>query len=217
MTTIILLPTAAGNYQQFTNGAGTVPTNVQTADGNTSFRTTTTDGQKDTFPVDDMPGNIASVSQADASISAATTSGTMTGRNMMRSSVPTDRFGANKTITTTYSEHNEVWATDADSSAWDETKINAHEFGYESVSGSASAMRVSRVMVTVTYEIGAGGYNWLIGCWLPPLIAVASHVLTRREILAALDCLKYKRISLPSNNEDFAAIMAAFRVRPVYA
>lgn len=60
--------------------------------------------------------------------------------------------------------------------------------------------------------LGAGGFALFVSQWLPPLLAVASHGLSKLDMAKILRNLKTR----PSSDEDFARLLNAFKVRPVY-
>lgn len=69
---------------------------------------------------------------------------------------------------------------------------------------------VTTAFLTVDYSIRSLRATIAIFGWLPPLIAAASHCLSRREVAWLLRNLKTR----PSNDHDFRRILEAFQVRP---
>lgn len=83
------------------------------------------------------------------------------------------------------------------------------EMKMERISGNVYCSR----LYTIVTHCGKGGGLITFGFqWIPPLIAVASHCLMKREIVKILCDLKTR----PSNNEDFDYILNAFSVRPKF-
>lgn len=94
---------------------------------------------------------------------------------------------------------------------WTEAIVNATEIGVKAgIAGDVA--RCTKLTMSVDYDVKSGGFAYLLAQWLPPLLALASHGLTKFDITRILSSLKTR----PSNDEDFARIIEAFRRRPVW-
>ncbi len=78
--------------------------------------------------------------------------------------------------------------------------------------GGADGIRCTTVYSVVNWEYQAGSFVYMVSSWLPPLLAVASHGLTKIDVSAILSSLKTR----PSNNEDLTRILEVFKRRPVW-
>lgn len=96
---------------------------------------------------------------------------------------------------------------------WTSGIVNATKIGISTWFAGGDQIRDTYMYWSVTYVPISGGYMWLLAGWLPPLIAMASHCLSKSDILTVLSSLKVQ----PSSREDFARIIEAFRRRPVWA
>lgn len=95
----------------------------------------------------------------------------------------------------------------------DFTDTANHWWGVKLSSAPAADKAVlSEMDMDVDYAAPAGAFSFLLNSWIPPLLAVASHGLLKREIAALLSNLKIR----PSSQEDFVRILEAFKRRPVY-
>ena len=96
--------------------------------------------------------------------------------------------------------------------SWSVADVNNSLTCVKNILSGATGIQVSTIQMNVDWAFLGGGFAYLIGQWLPPLLAVASHGLLRREVISILSRLRTR----PSNKEDFACIFEAFRRRPVY-
>lgn len=78
--------------------------------------------------------------------------------------------------------------------------------------GAGDGFRCTTVWAFVDWDPTDGGGAYLVGQWLPPLIAVASHCLSKFDITQILSSLKTR----PTSNEEFTRIIEAFKRRPAY-
>jgi len=96
---------------------------------------------------------------------------------------------------------------------WTGADFTNIEFGVYLVTNIGTGWhRCYHAWMVVDYTMGAGSFAHLLLQWLPPLLALASHSLMKSEIVEILSNLKLR----PSNDEDFARILEAFRVRPKF-
>ncbi len=113
----------------------------------------------------------------------------------------------------------DTWVTKTSSSqtspdtglAWIVPEVNGSKVkGY--MNNTTNIGDLSALHLDVTYVFAGGGFAYLIGQWLPPLLAVASHGLLKREVASVLSRLRIR----PCHKEDFARIFEALRRRPAY-
>lgn len=96
---------------------------------------------------------------------------------------------------------------------WSSSIVNQTKIGISTWAVDGDTIRDTYMFWAVTYVPTSGGHMWLLAQWLPPILAVASHCLTKLEIARVLSSLKIQ----PSDKEDFARIIEAFRRRPRWA
>jgi hypothetical protein len=214
MPTAVLLPTAVAAEDQWTLGAGSSKeAAVQTSDENTSFISESTVGDRQSFSTGDLPPAVQ-VFQVDVVMNAARGGGTDGAVNMYVGISGSIVDGANKTTGSSYADFSELNISRPGGGSWspaDFPPLGSTRVGVRNQSGNNS--RVTYLALQVSYLEPTGGFNWLIGCWLPPLIAVASHGLTLTEAAKILQRLSVR----PSSARDHRKLLEAFRVRPVYA
>jgi len=94
--------------------------------------------------------------------------------------------------------------------AWTYTDLDTADFTmYPTITNE---VRVYDLYAVVDFELHAGGFALWLSSLLPPIMAVASHAVSAKEIAQILSY----RSNRPSNSEDFARIAEALRVRPIY-
>ncbi len=96
--------------------------------------------------------------------------------------------------------------------AWTVSEINGATAYVYKPGDSGIWKSCSAVHWAVNYINAAGSFVHLLSQWLPPILAMASHGLLKREVSQILSSLKVQ----PSLPEDFARIFEALRRRPVY-
>lgn len=127
-----LLPTAAGNYTEWTPSAGSNYQNVDEASPNsdTDYNSSGTINQRDTYTL----GNLATTSGTVLGIQVnryarKDDAGSRSDAAMIRSGA-TDAVGATNALADTYTYYSTIWETDpADSSAFTIADVNALEAG----------------------------------------------------------------------------------------
>ena len=132
---VTLMPAGAGNYSMYTPSAGANWENVDEipADGDTTYNASSTAGDKDTFAVDTYSATGTPLAVQVNMMHRKDDAGSRTARLVLRSGAA-DYAGANETVLDTYKVAFSVWETDpADSADWTTAKINAAEYGYETV------------------------------------------------------------------------------------
>jgi hypothetical protein len=129
-----LFPSGAGNSAQFTPLSSTNVSNVdeQDADEDTTYNSSTTPGNKDTFAVTDLPGAAASIKAVQQIVRARKTdAGARTLKQVVRRG-GTDYEGATVNLGDAYAYFTEVLELDpSTSAAWTESNFNGAEFGYK--------------------------------------------------------------------------------------
>lgn len=211
MPQVTLDVASVGDTQDFSTGAGSIPTLLHTNDGNTSYRTTTTDANIDLWNMDQMAQAVASITEVKTTTVAVcvTAASTITARHKAKRTSTANSANVVHEDSP-YNAESIVWALDSDSLAWTKDSVNNHQFGYEQVSGSGLGFRVTQFQLFVTFVPAAGAFYWIMGCWLPPLLEVASHGVGVTELARF-----YRQTKLrPSTKEEFCRILEAFRVRP---
>lgn len=133
-----LRPTAAGNYTDWTLGAGgskTAAVNEATADGDTSYNSSATAGQRDTFATGDLSvsltGTIAGV--AVKCYARKDDGGSRLVGGMVRLA-GVDAEAAGASVSSSYAWLYDAFVTDPSAAAWTPANVNAAEFGYKLVS-----------------------------------------------------------------------------------
>ena len=203
----------SSTYNAWTLGAGADKVvAVQTNDSDTTYITSSTAAQRQAYTLQAKPA-MAALNQVDTSSRARKTGGVDEQyQNFIRLG-GTDSDGSANSPTGSYALlTTSAWSRPGGGS-WAPVDLDTLEIGNRRGVANGGEIRVTEKYCTVDYTAPAGGFNWLLTCWLPPLVAVASHAITRREIAAALSCLKIR----PSSDEEFARLLEAFLVRPAYA
>lgn len=213
-----LTAASTGTYTGWAIAAGSRPSLVNSDDGDTSYCTSSTIGHKDSYvltvlvpaaiTIDNVSmfaktaewsggnGDVAffmrSYGGVDGSL-GGTHSGAA-GYNLKESDMTSLRPGGGSWIPTDFESGNET------------------QMGLNSRSNNG--VRYTYAYTEVTYTpMPAGAWRWGIQMWLPPLIAAASHALSRQDVISILSRLRTR----PSSEEEFCRILEAFRVRPRYA
>jgi|DEB0MinimDraft_10_1074344.scaffolds.fasta_scaffold06501_2 hypothetical protein len=131
-----LVPDGAGNYSQWTPSAGSNYQNVDdgtSSDGDTTYNSSSTAAQKDTFTMGNMSISSGNVYAVQVSYLARKESGGgRTMRGMIRTS-STDASGTSRYIPDGYGMRHDIFENDAGGSDWTVTSVNAMEAGYELV------------------------------------------------------------------------------------
>jgi hypothetical protein len=97
-------------------------------------------------------------------------------------------------------------------SGWTAAVINAMQLHLRSGNTGGLTTYITAANALLSYYPATGGFAYLIAQWLPPILAVASHGLLKREIMRILSRQKH----LPIHDEDFARIQEALQRRPAY-
>jgi hypothetical protein len=222
MPTTRLLPAAAGTDQAWSNGAGTVPTNVSTDDGDTTYRTTASASSvPDTFFADALPVQATIVNTVDAAVKGRRSAGGTTRMNARWRLGGTALNGAIQIDSASYTLATEVAVARPGGGAWVKTDFPGGgagaECGYITTNtGVADTMRSTWAYFDVAWTPAAGGFFYLLGCWLPPLLAVANHGLSLAEIDRFLSKFKIR----PGGQDkayELDLVKRAFEVRPRFA
>ena len=126
-----LYPTGAGATTQWTPSAGAnyAAVDETTGDGDTTYVSTSTVNQIDTYTFGDLNANsgtvlavaVNTVGRADAGGSPQVTAVLRPGS--------TDRLGTGVTQTATYANGQSIWETNPDGGSWTEAAVNASEAG----------------------------------------------------------------------------------------
>lgn len=130
----VVLANGTGNYAQWTPSAGSNYQNVDDnpPDDDTTFNSSSTVGQKDSFDMQnvDINGNVKGIQI----IPSVRNDGSGVARSLMRVS-GTDYFGSNFSLTGSYKFHPQIQETNPNTGAlWTVSQIDSAEFGYDLVS-----------------------------------------------------------------------------------
>lgn len=106
-----------------------------------------------------------------------------------------------------------VRSNDPDGDPWTPTKVNnVRALARVTFTTAGKVINFFDLWIIVVHTVGGGRFAMNVAQWLAPLAAAASHGLMRREVVAILRTMRTR----PSSAEEFAALEAAFRVRPVF-
>jgi hypothetical protein len=130
----VLFPDGAGNYAQWTPSAGLNYQNVDdgaTNDGDTTYNSSSTAGQRDSFTCDDLSISTGSVYAVQVTnICKRQDGGGRLFRGTIRTS-STDAEGTGKYTPASYVHKTDIFENDASGSDWTVSSVNAMEIGYE--------------------------------------------------------------------------------------
>jgi hypothetical protein len=120
-----------GQDADSTNNYLNVYETTVTPDGDTTYNGGGTEGNKDTYTMDDIDTGVTVHSVAVSNWAKKTDAGTKHGRNVLRR-VSTDYVGTSEAMTTDYIGYVTYWNQDPnDSTQWTATEVNAIEAGFE--------------------------------------------------------------------------------------
>ena len=128
---------------------------------------------------------------------------------------PNATVGTNRNSANSYTTYTEVLGRPGGGS-WSPADLSSLQVEICFVSSSPpNTLQCTTLNVDIDYVPPAGGtFTFGFGLsWIPPLIAVASHCLSRAEIVSILKHCKER----PSRDEEFAAIQAEFLRRPRFS
>lgn len=131
-----LVPDGAGNYSQWTPSAGSNWQNVDEliTDGDTTYNSSSTAGQKDSFTYTGLTGMPTVYGVRHQLKHRKDDAGARTVRPFTRAG-GTDSFGSNVTLADSYTGSDRIMGKNpATGVAWTATEVNALEAGYELVS-----------------------------------------------------------------------------------
>jgi hypothetical protein len=130
----VLFPDGAGNYAQWTPSTGLNYQNVDegaTNDGDTTYNSSSTAAQRDSFTCDDLSISTGSVYAVQVTnICRREDGGGRLFRGTIRTS-STDAEGTGKYMPATYAHKTDIFENDASGSDWTVSSVNAMEIGYE--------------------------------------------------------------------------------------
>lgn len=217
MPSTTLKAASEGTDAAWALGAGAskvIAVNSDDADVGYVKTTDTTIVQRQTFNHDQLPGGVAEINSHTLYNKSKRSAGVNTRReNILRYSGNVTA-GACTDPTAAYTERADADLAVPGGGTWDVNIVNATEIGVQSCNTGVGAeeVRCTYLRWVVVWTPAHGGYMWLLAGWIPPILAMASHCLSKFEIARILSSLKTR----PSNDEDFARIIEAFRRRPVY-
>lgn len=208
MPTEDLVPNAAGAYSQWAEQGGTGPSMM--SDGsNTTFISEFVNGQRHSYAMGNMTSpNVGRINKVThmhrASYSAASAYNTPFFRHG-----GTNADGTQVALTASWLDYNEDFPTAPGGVPWTKSIVDATEIGVLRSAGNSTS-RVSEMSARVDFVFSTGGFALFVSQWLPPLMALASHGLLKREaaVILARESIR------PSNLEEFGRLLEAFQRRP---
>lgn len=129
-----LFPSGAGTTANFTPSTGSNFENVDdaTPDGDTTYNSSSTATNKDTFAYDNLTTSAATIYAVQTNINANKQAAGQRELSDVARSGSTDYDGSNFSVNQNYWNHETVREVDPDtSSAWTVSGVNAAEFGYK--------------------------------------------------------------------------------------
>lgn len=219
MPTSTLTANSTGAYTQWTVAAGSRPSLINSDDDDTSYIKIAVDLQRDSYGLTALPNVIASISRVEISgMLARTTGGSPNGRFFMRSSGGTDgSLSSLFSISSgTYALKQETDFGRPGGGSWgpgDFDVADDYEMGVYSDGIGAGDTKCSFMYTEVDWSHVTGGFMWLLGMWIPPFMAVASHAVSFREIARFFSDFKTR----PNCGREFEIIQRELLRRPVYA
>jgi hypothetical protein len=129
-----VLPSGAGNSTHFTPSAGSNHQNVDdaTSDGDTTYNSSTTATNKDTFAMTNFRSGV--VEHIQVCVAARKDDGGTRQLAIVTRSDGADYDGATQTVTSSYAVYRESLQLDPDTAAdWGQAAASAAEFGYKQV------------------------------------------------------------------------------------
>ena len=185
MPSINLYPTAAGFHTAWVNGAGSIPTNVQTNDGHTSYvKLAGADSGKETYQVDDMPGDAVSVTSVTAhAVLIRQGAGGGNLKHIVRYN-GVDLLSSNFSITAAWVDYSWLVPTAPGGGGWTPTIVNATEFGQQRYNG-ADEVRCTQCYAVVVYVAGGETFITFYQYLLPLLGTALSYAQFRAAAMIA--------------------------------
>lgn len=173
-----LLPDAQGTDTGGANGAGTVPTNVNTDDGDTTYREVQTSGTQFTCTVDNLPAEAQVITDVTVKTKVRWDGAGSQGSYFIRirdaSSAVND--GSSKSPSTSYVLDTATFANAYDGAGWTVAKVNSLEIGIAVNGGyGAGRGRLTYMYADVTYLTG-GDFAIFVAS-LGPVVALSLHHL----------------------------------------
>jgi hypothetical protein len=185
----IVRPMAAGTDQEWGNGAGTSPTNVDPGDplshdDNSTYRTTGDPNKTDLFTTNwaTKPGmeiltSVTSWIREFGEAAITYQHEQFDGSNTLQSPAVNHTAGAGPA----YTNDDYEWPTAPDGTAWDQTgaDFNAtYEFGYNEIGDPlVTPSRITSVWEIVVYTPPAGTFSTFIAQWFIPVMVGLSQCM----------------------------------------
>lgn len=238
MASVVLYVNAAGSADNWTKVGGlSVVNTMNSDDGNTSYYNIAGEGgipsTTHSFDFDAMPGDSVLITSHTPLWNGAKRSGTN------KTVTPAVNFTGWVTGNTQTYTVNNAYASftrvDLDTATPTIAQMDSAEMRLQLTAGAIGDFGWSYTIWTITYIPSAGGFNWLISEWLPPLLSLCSGAgLICREAYSELKRIqvknaprtisesiarnKEKRIMrvLPSNKEEFEMLKNGLLVRRKY-
>ena len=210
-----LFPLSQGFYSNFNLvGAATKSIALQSDDGDTTrIQIQSAAVQRDSHYVDALSA-ARSVSNVDVSIKSKRVTGVVTWSMPIVYVASTLGTGTCINPTLSYTTNTKT-AFPRPTGSWSPADFPGGGAGAEigistCNTGSVNAIACTYCYADVTYEPPLGGFALFVTQWLPPLFAVASHGLLKREAAAILR----NRKTRPAGRDELRRLLEAFKVRP---
>lgn len=209
MPTEDLVPDGVGTYNQWTENGGSGHS-IMHDSNNATFISCYNCGRK-SYSMGNMTSpDVGPISKL-THIARASESAANAGYAPFFRYGGTNDDGAAQAVTTSWLDYAVDFPTAPGGGPWSLSIVNSTEVGVL-WGGGVATIRVSEIKVRVHFSLAVGGFALFVSQWLPPLIAVASHALMKREIAEILSSLRVR----PSSDFEFRKLLEAFGRRPAF-
>lgn len=214
-----IYPDAAGVTQQYVNGAGTVPTNVQTNDGDSSYRSTTTDLKIDLFSMDDLPEGAETTDYYRGYVVSRGVGSNIVHRVRLYTSGSSVESGNRTALNGSWTTTSYPFVNDAAGNPWTVSTVNVSQLGYRRTQSSGPGHRVTQVKAYVRFKFGAGmlmNFGWKL---IPPLLAsgLFSHGLLcepAENLVQMFRQVLGPKSIIPVSGHELIELCEALTIRP---
>jgi hypothetical protein len=194
MPTTDLFPDATGNYAQWTVGAGSRPTCVQTNDGNTS-RIDALAGSTpmDSYSCDDLPASAALVNTVIIRSYTRREGAGAGNSNHFTRLGGVDQAEPAFAHALSYTLRSDTVATPPGGGSWDVADVNGLEAGINHGSSGASDVRCTQIFLNVDYTDAGFGFITFFEILLP----LIGGQLSFQEFVGALQLITLRHRNRP--------------------
>lgn len=211
-----LIPTANDTlFNAWLLGAGASKFSAcQTNDGDTSYITTSFINDRQGFSMSLLSEAAESIISVTVHSIARETAGDALYRAYSNIAAVTADYTIN-TLVAAYTLFSNVAVARPTGGPWvpnDFLTGTLVRFGVQKTGGGGNS-RVTLLNVDIDYIQETGGFAYLAWCWIPPLLAAASHGLQPAEAMHVLSSQKIR----PSGRGELSKLMEEFKRRPAFA